>query len=285
MKTTGTRAVTLAAALLAFGPCLPVAAGDAASLSEASLVAERRTVHAGQPFNIALRLRPAPGWHTYWRNPGDSGMATTIDWQLPPGFASGPIQWPLPERISSGPLTSYGYGGEVLLITEITPPPTLAPQQTIPVAAKADWLVCREICVPQSAELKLTLTVADGTAGPAAPDPVSAKAFAYARASMPTASRWPATYRAHGGRMRLTIDAGDSLKGEYRSVAFYPYDGLAISNSSPQRARLEDGVITIDVDAADGGAPAPDPLTGILVVELAARRHGIEITAHRDQSS
>jgi len=108
----------------------PVAAADqvpfAGHHSRASLIAERLAVQAEQPFTVALRLDPEDGWHTYWRNPGDSGMATVIDWQLPPGFASGPISWPQPQRFSEGSMTAYGYAGEVLLLAEITPPPALA---------------------------------------------------------------------------------------------------------------------------------------------------------------
>ena len=75
----------------------------------ASLVGETRNVVPGQPLHVALRQQIAPGWHTYWRNPGESGLPTTIDWSLPPGFTAGPIQWPTPERFVVDPVVGYGY--------------------------------------------------------------------------------------------------------------------------------------------------------------------------------
>jgi len=84
--------------------------------TEAELIAEYESIRAGKPFTVALRLRMDDHWHTYWKNPGDSGLPTTIDWKLPKGFRAGAIQWPFPQRINVGRLTSYGYEGEVLLL-------------------------------------------------------------------------------------------------------------------------------------------------------------------------
>src|SRR5882757_8399496 len=92
---------------------------------EADLVTERTAVEAGKPLTVALRLKMIPHWHTYWRNPGDSGLKTTLAWTLPEGFSAGEIQWPIPQRIPAGPLTNYGYENEVYLLTEITVPRNL----------------------------------------------------------------------------------------------------------------------------------------------------------------
>ena len=86
---------------------------------EAELVAERAALVPGEPVTVALRLKAIPGWHTYWRNPGDSGEPTRIEWRLPRGFSAGEIEWPVPERIPVGPLMNFGYHGEVLLLTRV----------------------------------------------------------------------------------------------------------------------------------------------------------------------
>src|SRR5271169_7265446 len=88
----------------------------------ASLVAETRSIVPGQPLHLALRQQIPPGWHTYWLNPGDSGLPTTIEWALPQGFRAGPITWPTPKRIAYGPVVDYGYENEVLLPVTIDVP-------------------------------------------------------------------------------------------------------------------------------------------------------------------
>src|SRR5947209_2546423 len=78
---------------------------------EAAFLSETQSIQPGKPFTVALELKMKDGWHTYWRNPGDSGMATAIRWALPEGFSAGPIQWPYPSRIEGQSLASFGYRG------------------------------------------------------------------------------------------------------------------------------------------------------------------------------
>ena len=92
-------------------------------LVEATLLTDTTAIVTGQPFRLGLLLRMAPGWHTYWENPGDSGLPTTFDPQLPDGFTTGPIIWPLPQRIiEPGDIQVYAYKGEVLLVRSVTTP-------------------------------------------------------------------------------------------------------------------------------------------------------------------
>ena len=116
---------------------------------------------------MALRLKAIPGWHTYWRNPGDSGEPTRIEWRLPRGFSAGEIEWPVPSRIPVGPLMNFGYHGEVLLLTRLVPPADLPAGRPVTLRAKANWLVCEVKCIQEEAELTLTLPVAR-SAGPTA---------------------------------------------------------------------------------------------------------------------
>ena len=114
------------AALLAGWPNASNASSPpAADLVQAELVAEPAAVKPGEPFWVGLRLRIKDHWHVYWRNPGDSGEAPTITWQLPPGFAAGPIAWPTPQRIPVAHLANFGYERETTLLTRITPPAEL----------------------------------------------------------------------------------------------------------------------------------------------------------------
>jgi thiol:disulfide interchange protein/DsbC/DsbD-like thiol-disulfide interchange protein len=122
----------------------------------AELIPESTSMQAGKPFDIALHLHMDPDWHTYWINPGDAGLATMIKWTLPEGFTAGPIQWPTPEKHNMGPLVTYGYGGDVYLLTTITPPKGDLPQH-FDITAKASWLVCKEECIPGKADLTVSL--------------------------------------------------------------------------------------------------------------------------------
>jgi len=88
---------------------------------EAELVAERTAITPGVPLTVALRLKLASGWHTYWQNPGDSGLPTTLAWRLPEGVSAGEIQWPAPHPLHAGPLVNYGYEGEVLHLVDLNP--------------------------------------------------------------------------------------------------------------------------------------------------------------------
>jgi len=135
-------------------------AGASASASGphvmAELIPEKTGIEPGEPFDVALHLHMDPGWHTYWINPGDAGLATTIKWTLPPGFTAGPIKWPTPEKHSMGPEVTYGYAGDVYLLTTITPPKGDLPRH-FNISAHATWLVCQEECIPGKADLMLSL--------------------------------------------------------------------------------------------------------------------------------
>ena len=126
-------------------------------LVEPKLIADTATVDAGKPFRVGLLLKMAEHWHTYWRYPGDSGLATKIDWTLPPGFTVGDLQWPTPEVAEEdGGLQVYVYKDEVLLFATVTPPKNWT-GGVLKIGASAKWLVCEKLCIPGKAELSLAL--------------------------------------------------------------------------------------------------------------------------------
>jgi thiol:disulfide interchange protein DsbD len=154
------RALVLALLLLSVAG-LPARAAESApvrsSRATASLIAETDSVAEGQPLRVALRLRLAPGWHTYWSNPGDAGVAPALAFTLPAGVTTGPVAWPAPEPEQEGPLGTYAYRGEVVL------PVTLrGATGATTVELQADWLVCKNICVPESGQFHLDLPGGDG---------------------------------------------------------------------------------------------------------------------------
>ena len=127
----------------------------------ANFLADVDAVVPGQPFRLGVELRMEEGWHTYWIFSGDAGLPIEVEWQLPAGVVTGPLQWPLPNKFEEqGELVVYGYADEVLLMAEATTPQALAAGDTLHLAAEVSWLVCRELCIPGEASLTLALPVA-----------------------------------------------------------------------------------------------------------------------------
>lgn len=126
---------------------------------EVTLLSAQNGVVPGQQARMALRIRHDPHWHTYWQNPGDSGLPTSIEWRLAsgPALQASPIAWPAPQRIPVGPLASYGFEGEVLLIQTVDIPADVGAGNLVELIATANWLVCKDVCIPGDAELSIEL--------------------------------------------------------------------------------------------------------------------------------
>ncbi len=146
-------------ALLLAGPAFAQGLGDGPKV-HARLVAEQAVVAPGGSVTIALEEQIAPGWHTYWKNPGDAGAPTEIAWTLPPGWKANAIQWPRPKRLPVGPLMDYGYEGKLWLLSRLTAPADA--QGPVTIKAAVSWLVCREVCIPEDTVLTITLPVGGG---------------------------------------------------------------------------------------------------------------------------
>ena len=186
----------------------------------------------GQSFWIALELDIRDGWHTYWRNPGDSGEATKLAWKLPPGFTAGDIVWTTPHRFEIPPLVNYGYAKQAVHLVKITAPKDLQPGSPALLSAKASWLVCSDVCIPEDAELQLKVPV---NAQPGAPDPAEAALFTAARSELPSAQLAVTRARIHDGRLVIYArqEWGAAL-GQINSLAFFPYDDGGIEYAAPQ---------------------------------------------------
>jgi DsbC/DsbD-like thiol-disulfide interchange protein len=122
----------------------------------ARLVADAAELQAGESFLLGVLLEPDPGWHVYWRNPGEAGLATEIDYELPEGFVAGELQWPVPVSFEQpGGLGGFGYEDPVVLAAEVTAPDRLGASASVTV--NASWLACKEVCVLGSAKLEVEL--------------------------------------------------------------------------------------------------------------------------------
>ena len=216
-------------------------------LVRAQLLADTFAIVPGQPFQAGLLLEMADGWHTYWEYSGDAGLPTSIEWQLPEGFTAGPIQWPVPEaKLEPGDIQTYAYSGRVLLITTITPPAQVSGNITL--KAKADWLVCKETCIPGGAEVELTLPVAANSS------PANAALFEEFRALLPSEKipPYPLSWKRTGNQLTLEVSGLPAntplalfpLPGENQSVghpSFLPPSTLQIQAAGEFRGVLAVG--------------------------------------------
>lgn len=247
--------------------CAAVALFTAAALAQpvrtehaqAELIAATDAIVPGKPLSVALRIKHDEGWHTYWQVPGDSGLPTRITWHLPAGWRASPLNWPLPKRLRVGPLVNYGYEGEVLLLAELMPPATLALGEAVTLAARADWLICKDICIPDGADLKLALPVrAD-----AAPSRWASQ-FAHARAQVPQPLALPgAEATIEDDRIRLAF----AVRGSARRFEFFPLEEGRIEAAAPQPVRIAEGRVALYLTATRPVAPQFHRLKGVLVAE------------------
>lgn len=125
-------------------------------------------IHAGETIYLGLLLEHADGWHTYWKNPGDSGLPTELQWQLPDGWTASEIQWPTPLKLRIGQLANYGYEGLRLLPVAVTIPADWVPapaanpfaqSNEVTIGLQANWLVCKLECIPEFGDFSLTLPI------------------------------------------------------------------------------------------------------------------------------
>ena len=160
--------------------------------AEVELIAEKTALVRGEKNVIGLSIKHAPHWHTYWKNPGDSGYPTKITWDVPSGYGVGEFDWPTPKRLATGTIINFGYEGEVLLPVAISVPLAANVGESVTFKGKAEWLVCKDVCIPEEGIVSLTLPVAASNGAGA-----DSARFTAARAATPgDASAWKATLYA-----------------------------------------------------------------------------------------
>lgn len=236
---------------------LPVLAGAAESASVTStratvtLVSNTDAIEAGKPFRIGLRLQLAPGWHTYWKNPGDAGAAPELDLTLPPGATAGEIAWPAPDPLLEGPIATYAYTGELLLPVKI-----IVASAPATIEAEARWLVCKEICVPEQGKFRLILPAGIPAAS------ASAKLFAVTDSRMPRPLPWQARIGPDGN---LRIDDADISAATIADAVFLPSDAGLIDHGAPQPRDIRPGTLSLKLTPAKLFQPA-EALDGVLTL-------------------
>jgi DsbC/DsbD-like thiol-disulfide interchange protein/cytochrome c biogenesis protein CcdA len=205
-----------------------------------SLAAETATVQPGSTITLAFVMRPQPGWHGYWRNPGDAGAEPRVTWRLPEGWSAGPLQYPVPQRLVALGLMNYVYERDHALLATVTIPAEAEPGVVFPIDARLDYLICTtEICVPETA----TVTVQVTTGRPGARN----AAFDNYRAALPRPMAEPARFAVEGNRLRIAIPlaAGTALPDPY----LYPATADAVKHSEPESIFRNGDLLIVETSA------------------------------------
>jgi len=257
-------------ALLA-APLLAFAAPQEAATEhvQARLVSSQAAVAPGQRFTVALQQDIKPHWHTYWLNPGDSGQATSIDWQ---GAEAGPIQWPTPSIQAIGPLVNYGYEGRPALLVELGVPAEAKPGSRFKPTAEVRWLVCKDVCIPEQVTLGLDLPVVGSAAQAKASD--DAALVEEWRGAIPQPAPFAVRLAAAPQGMRLSGPQAGVTK-----AYFFADTWGAIAHSAPQPLKAEGGGWALDLPAGDEPVKAGQPLSGVLVLTMAEGEQAWTISA------
>ncbi len=265
-------ALAFAAPLAGAAQAAPVNTGHLT----AELAPQAQGIAPGQTIHVALVQKIQKGWHTYWRNPGDSGEPTSITWELPAGWTAGEFVWPAPHRLPVGPLVNYGFEGEVVLPAPITAPADARPGQTITLKGKATFLVCEEICIPESADLTLDLPV---VAAPAPADPRWGPVVQKALAQAPKPAGLTAAFAKDAAGLKLAVVGGPLKGADVADAYFFPYSGGAIDHAKPQPIERGPEGLTltlppgVDFQAGEGPAEMAGVLTlGDAAYELTAAK-------------
>jgi DsbC/DsbD-like thiol-disulfide interchange protein len=256
---------------------LPLAA-SAASIENTdhvrvSLISEQTALVPGTTAWLGLRLTHDPHWHTYWINPGDSGLPTKLVWELPEGYRALEIAWPVPHRIAVGELANFGYTGDIVLPVQIDVPESAPDGSTAHIAVDAKWLVCQEECIPGKASLALDLPVHSITAN----DVNVERFFAAARDSTPHAAPWTGIAHVDGDHVEVALHT--TALSNAKTIDAFAIDRKIVANAPPKIAHHPNDV-TLSFKKSDYFAGAPTQFAFLVVADSQAWNVTVPVDAN-----
>ena len=251
--------ISIFIATLALSGCGDKSTGKGPHIS-VKLIADQDSLTPGSTFTLGVLFEPEPGWHIYWRNPGDSGLAPRFAWESAGGIAVASPLWPYPEKIPVGPLVNYGYN-KVLIpfpATFSAPPPRAT---TTSVMLSLQYLVCKDECLPGEAQLELTLPISKTAAAPGQHE----RLFAETQKKVPV--QLDRVSIAVEEQQDQIIIALIPLESRFfpSAITFFPEDPRVISNSAPQEVSLEGGALRITLKRDPNRRDSVRRVRGVLV--------------------
>ena len=236
---------------------------------DVELLSEVTSVQPGEPFWIGVHLRPDDGWGTYWKNPGEAGLPTRIEWDAGSGGHTSDTQWPFPDRIEAQGVASYGYYEDVLLLSRVTPSEHLRPGDELSLSAEVSWAVCSDICILGDGSFQLTLPVSGGDASVA---PQKHQLFEDARSRLPREpDAWDSTFVRRNDTIRLRIQADGFAAADWESAEFFPASSRILEESAGLRnAEITDQGIRLTGQISRNAPDDLHQISGVAVLRSAA---------------
>ena len=261
------------------GLLLLLATAATAAHTEAQLLLAAEAARPGDTVLAGVKLTMEPGWHTYWKNPGAAGQATTIKWTLPPGVTAGEIQWPLPQKLPPAEITTYGYQEEVVLLVPLTLAKTIAPG-TLSIGAKVSWLECKESCIPAGTDLEAGLE-----AGAELKNSTEAALLTQWSAKVPTTekkfsinARWQTSATNESRLLLFEVDWATPATAMHRAVDFFPAASEDFEIEAETK-KIQDatGELQFTKSVKKFSGEWPKKISGVFVADEAA--YEVEMTA------
>ena len=232
------------------------------NLVDAKLISEVKTIQPGNSFWIGLNLKMQDEWHTYWKNAGDAGMASYINWNLPERFTASEIHWPYPQKIYMSGLANYGYEGETTLLIKITPPQNYD-KDSVTLKAHAEWLVCKVECLPGNADLEITLPISNN---PPVINDENLEKIADAKFNIPIESQeWKIEAVKNNDDVIIKVNPTNNYNYELTDLYFYPNKNGIYQNAADQKFEFKNGSYFLTVLLENFRTEEPSELNGILV--------------------
>lgn len=242
----------------------------------AQLVTSHDQMAAGQDFYVALVATIDPEWHIYWKSPGDSGEPVDIYWGDTPSTDVGDIIWPLPATIPTGPIINYGFDGRVVFPMPVTAPEKLQEGDVVSFNADITYLVCKDICIPESTQLSVAVTIGEPQA-----DDRWAYNIETAIAEAPGQSEINASVKLDGSEISFDFDLDFA---DMENAYFFPETPGMINHSAPQTLSIGETGFRLAVESGfrlqDG---LTGPISGVLRTEnKSGEATGVWITTRPD---
>ncbi len=268
--------------LISAGLVIPSFAQEVPTPVRAKLVADIVTVKAGESFNLGVLMEIDPGWHVYWKYPGDTGLPTRVQFEVPDGISVGELNWPIPAAYhkSDGGI-DFGYENSLLLWTNIDVASDAKLNSNVDINAKVSWISCKEICIPGKANLEFDAKIGDLR------KPANTALFSKWRHSLPlifTDSAIPFNIevtKIKSSENQAQIGVTLQSKSPVEQIGYYPNpgDSFIVQNlqytTSPKNNKTE---ISFDVKALDGIKLSETVLDGLIVFsDIDGKQSGVEL--------
>jgi DsbC/DsbD-like thiol-disulfide interchange protein len=236
------------------------------------LISQTSTLQPGQPVTLGFHFKIDHGWHLYWSNPGDSGLAPEFIWTLPDGFSAQPVLWPTPQRLAAPSLMDYGYKNDVLLMVPVQVPADAHPGQIVTFPVLARWLVCNDICIPGRVKLQIKMVVKPKKPGPSK----RASLFNTALKSLPPP--WPAQWKAQGILDAKTFHLAFSTREKPSDAWFFPLNPNQIDNVAAQNFHFTASTVHLTLKRSDQLTADVKTLDGLIVLKTKSGTKGYSVS-------